>query len=343
MLNFQDLPDEIVLKILSYQEAKDLINCGQVSKRIRRISRDGTLWVTANLEKKIVKTELLEMILSKGCRCLNLCDSIILGSLNSNIKSKLRVLKLRQSKHLKWPAFNKYCDCGRQSFCDCYANTDFIEALLFSCSSLQYLVIEGVNLTPKMAESICKNGKTLQILNLNRSDLDIEGDLNDFKSYWQEIIKCCQELNEVDFAYVNCGEGLIDEDVEFLVKNIPPNVEKLNLSSCPDNWTAFNDYHVEILLRRCNKIKALSLDATAITDLSLKNIRKFLNHTLEELSLGLSYTLISYTGFIELNSIPKLKILNVHYDKYDDQEFQNLRKLLPQVMIKVSHEEKGLG
>ena len=339
MLNFQDLPDELVLKILSYPEAKDLISCGQVSKRIRRISRDNTLWETANLEKKVVKTELLEMILSKGCRSLNLRNSIILGSLNSDTKSQLRVLKLRQSKDLRWPAFNKCCYCDCESFCDCYENTGFIEALLSSCSSLRHLVIEDVFLSPNMAESICKNGKTLQILNLNRSDLDIEGDLNDFKSYWQEIIKCCQELKE----YVNCGEGLMDEDIEFLVKNIPPNVEKLDLSSCPQVWPAFNDYHVEILLRRCNKIKALSLEATVITDLSLKNIRQYLNHTLEELSLGLSYTEISYTGFIELNSMPRLKILNVHYDEYDDQEIQNLRKLLPRVMIKVSHEEKGLG
>ena len=101
MLTFQDLPDELLLKILSFSETKDLIGCGQVSKRIRRISHDGTLWVTANLEKKIVKTELLEMILSKGCRSLNLCYSTILGSLNSNTKSQLRVLKLRQSKDIR--------------------------------------------------------------------------------------------------------------------------------------------------------------------------------------------------------------------------------------------------
>jgi hypothetical protein len=30
--------------------------------RTRKISHDGTLWMTANLERKIVKTELLEMI-----------------------------------------------------------------------------------------------------------------------------------------------------------------------------------------------------------------------------------------------------------------------------------------
>ena len=55
MSKFQDLPDE-------------LVSCGQVSRRIRRISHDGSLWVTTNLERKIVKTELLQMILCKGCK-----------------------------------------------------------------------------------------------------------------------------------------------------------------------------------------------------------------------------------------------------------------------------------
>ena len=276
------------------------------------------------------------MILSKGC------NSIILGSLNSDPKSQLRVLKLRQSKDLGWPAFNKCCYCDCESFCDCYENTGFIKALLSSCSSLRHLVIEDVFLSQNMAESICKNGKTLQILNLNRSDLDIEGDLND---YWQEIIKCCQELKE----YVNCGEGLMDEDIEFLVKNIPPNVEKLDLSSCPQVWPAFNDYHVEILLRRCNKIKALSLEATVITDLSLKNIRQYLNHTLEELSLGPNdgqavsrhlgqdnyYDMIVILpSLFGLKSMQRLKILNLCYIKDDSEEIQNLRQQLPHLMIK---------
>ena len=72
MLDFQYLPDELVLKVLSYSKTKDLISCGQVSKRVRRISHDSTLWVTANLENKIVKAELLDIILEKGCRILNL-------------------------------------------------------------------------------------------------------------------------------------------------------------------------------------------------------------------------------------------------------------------------------
>ena len=254
MLNFQDLPDELVLKLLSYSETKDLISCGQVSKRIRRISRDRTLWVAANLEKKIVKTELLEVILKKGCRILNLCHSTILGTLSSNIKSQLRVLNLSQPVE---------------------ENIAALEDLLFSCCSLQELVMKDVVLTPKMAVSICKNGKTLETLNLNSSDVEILWVICYPYSYFQEIIKCCQKLMEVDLAFVNLKKGLTDEDLEFLAKNIHPNIEKLNLSS-----TFVTDSDVKILLSRCNKIKALSLEARGINDESLKNIKQYLNLTL---------------------------------------------------------------
>ena len=94
---WQDLPDEIILKILSYSEVKDLISYGQVSKRTRNISRDSSLWVTANLEKKMVKTELLELILSKGCKILNISNSTIVGHFSLNTKSQLRVLDSSQS------------------------------------------------------------------------------------------------------------------------------------------------------------------------------------------------------------------------------------------------------
>ena len=92
MSNFQDLPDELVLKILRSSETKDLISCGQVSRKIRRISHDNSLWKTVNLEKKIVKTEFLEMILNKGCQILNISDSTIIGSLILSKASQLRVL-----------------------------------------------------------------------------------------------------------------------------------------------------------------------------------------------------------------------------------------------------------
>jgi hypothetical protein len=106
-----------------------------------------------------------------------------------------------------------------------------LEDLLFSCCSLQELVMKDVVLTPKMAFSICKNGKTQETLNLNSSDLEILWVTCYPYSYFQEIIKCCQQLKEVDLAFVNLNQGLADEDLQFLVKNIHQNIEKLNLSS----------------------------------------------------------------------------------------------------------------
>ena len=40
----ENLPDEMILKILGYVKIQDVINCGQTSKRIRVITRDEKLW-----------------------------------------------------------------------------------------------------------------------------------------------------------------------------------------------------------------------------------------------------------------------------------------------------------
>ena len=111
--NFGDLPNELILKVFSYSEPKELISSGQLSKRIRKISHDKSLWQQVNLSKKIVKTEFLEMILDKGCISLNLSKSIILGSLSLDKESQLRNLNLD--------------DC---------TNIEVLEELLASCYSL---------------------------------------------------------------------------------------------------------------------------------------------------------------------------------------------------------------
>ena len=320
MLNFQDLPDELVLKILGYSESKDLIAYGQVSKRIRKISHDDTLWVAVNLVKKIVKTELLEMILSKGCQILSLSNSTIVGSLSSGVKSQIRYLDLSQSALMVNWRVEAYST----------ENIDFVEKLLFSCCSLQHLKMEGLRITPNMAASICKNGKTLQVLNLNNSHV-IEFHLNynsTMKSCnLQAIIKCCQELKEL--ALIDGDKWLNDEDLEFLVKNISPNVVKVNLSNHD-----VDDDDVKILLSRCNKIKVLNLKETLITNDSLKTMRQYLSHTLEELSLTYDIYEPFPSAHNDLKSMPRLKILNLHCEKVDNNQIQNLRQHLPQLMIR---------
>ena len=332
---WQDLPDELILKILSYSEVIDLIVCGQVSKRTRNISRDNSLWVMATFKEKIVKTELLELILSKGCKILNISDSTIVGILSSSIKSQLRVLSLSQSaRDLLLPGTV------------CYNEETIIvlEQLLFSCCSLQQLEMKGFCITSKMTDSICKNGKTLQALKLNDSFVYESTnpyhytlyrlDNTESKGNIQTIIKSCQELKEVNLNYLNGNgdkfPGLSDVGLDLLAKNITPNIEKLHLAEHD-----LRDDQVKILLSRCNKIKTLSLNAYWLTDDSLTYIRDYLNLTLEELSLddiddddG-----INFTAYFKLKSMSRLKILKLNRKGDNCVEIQKLRQHLPHMKI----------
>ena len=130
MSSFLDLPDELILKVLSYTEIADVLKCGQVSKRIRTISDDNSLFQTVDLSDKYVKTDLLAAVLNKGCKSLNLSDSSIWGNLSLIQNSRLRKLDIT--------------NCRASPY-------DVIEELLASCHSLQTLSLKGLQLTTRMA------------------------------------------------------------------------------------------------------------------------------------------------------------------------------------------------
>ena len=112
-------------------------------------------------------------------------------------------------------------------------------------------------------------------------------------------------MKEVNLADVidNHDYNLSDDCLEFLAKNICPNIEKLDISGL-----RFVDNHFKVLLSRCNKIKELILRSIELTNNSLTIIRENLSLTLEELSLDYSDEL-SLIGFLELKSMPRLKFL----------------------------------
>ena len=48
-LQLEDLPDEMILKVLSYVNIGDLMRCGQVSKRFGKIRDIESLWQNVDL------------------------------------------------------------------------------------------------------------------------------------------------------------------------------------------------------------------------------------------------------------------------------------------------------
>ena len=299
MLNFLDLPDEIILKVFYFltitNEPKDLLSCGQVSKRIRRISHDNSLWLEIYFRDKVVKTEFLEAILSMGCKVLTLFECTILGSLSLHQESQLRLFE--------WKS--------------CEENIEVLEKLLASCDSLETLILQDMTLTTNMATSICRNAETLEVLHF----FDSIGDEISFL----KIIKYCQELKDIELASINYEKGFSDNNLKLLANYFPPNVEKLDLLCLH-----LGDHHVKILLSRCNRIKEINLWATWISADSLKSIAETLNQTLEELSIPEVEDIILFDLVELLKSMPRLKILNCDVQ---DEEIEFLRKKLPHLKI----------
>ena len=102
-LKLEDLPNELILKVFGYLKIKELIHCGQLSKRFREISHDETLWQAMNLYNepwrdcsgnRPVPSDFLHMVISNGCKYLSLNRELIKGDLKLNEESSLIYLKL---------------------------------------------------------------------------------------------------------------------------------------------------------------------------------------------------------------------------------------------------------
>ena len=195
MSSFLDLPDELILKVFSYTETADILRCGQVSKRIRNISNDNSLFQTVNLSGKNVKTELLATVLNKGCKNLILSDSSICGNLSLIPKSKLRddqselelvknlFFVLNTKKIIRFdlltcgPLISGYNSLARlniqaSEIIIAVNNDGELFQSVWFCGKyvkmfLEHLSLEGLQLTPKLLNSICQNRQTLQVFTLN--------------------------------------------------------------------------------------------------------------------------------------------------------------------------------
>ena len=76
-----DLPEEVILKVLGFLDIKELPVCDQVSQRLRAISNDESLWLKLNLFRsqpplrQQLPYDFIEKALENGCQYLSLAGS----------------------------------------------------------------------------------------------------------------------------------------------------------------------------------------------------------------------------------------------------------------------------
>lgn len=297
----EDMPNEVLLKILNYLDIKDILSCAQTSKRINTISHDRSLWQKVNLSGKKVPSDILRLVLNKGCKFLNLKKAFVHGSNDYfNLPSNLKSLDLSS----------------------CKATVDILEELLLSCHSLTKLSLNGINW--KNIHPIIQSGQSLQILNLTGANLNLES--------IQQITKNCVELNEVNFS----GTNLCENSINYLVKNLTSKVVKISL----DGIVGDEHVKILVSRCKKLKALVLGYPFlnNIITDDSITSIVEHLKPTLEELDV--SFCNISGDKILELRSMPKLRVLNFLYLPENPEDIQmrfhevkNLKKQLPNIIF----------
>ena len=115
VLELADFPDEIILKVFTSLDLKDLKNCGKVSKRFRTISYDKLLWQRIDLSGQNVSNAFIQFALDRGCKCLDLDNSKLEVNLKLTEKSQLRHLYLQ----------------------NCVVDDESLEQLISSCQFLE--------------------------------------------------------------------------------------------------------------------------------------------------------------------------------------------------------------
>ena len=295
-----DLPNEVILKLFGFMDIKELLSCGQVSKRLRAIANDESLWLKLNLYGRKVPYDFIEKAAENGCQYLSLVFCGIIGLTGKSESS-----------------FNlKYLNMSR----GCYQSGQGLLKLIQNCSYLQKLSLAYMRMDSDDIQDICQNGKTLQVLDLEGSTIN----LHNQTEVLQDLFINCEHLTELNVRGLN-NNGISQKFlIQTLVDNLTSTILKVNL----DDQKVLSDKHVKKLVKRCNKITHLSLRCTLITNNSVQSIIKHLNTSLEELNVPL--TKVDSATVLGLKSIPTLKTLIYYADAVD---IANLKQKLPHIRI----------
>ena len=254
-LQFEDLPDEIILKVLSnLTKTRDLIRCGHISKRIRRICHDETIWKTFIFIYKTVPSDFLNLVLNNGCKNLRLhCVKIAGDSLNLINPSRLRCLDLTH----------------------CSAKVGVLKEILSSCQNVEKLFLSYAGLSddvdhdiPHLVHHLTKL-KEFGLRHHKFSEESFENLVNnlptcieklglvlgltefDVDKHIKTLVSRCKNLTALSLIGIHITDNTLDN----LIEHLKPNLEEFRTNSTRIRHAV----KVQILLTSMPKLKILNI------------------------------------------------------------------------------------
>ena len=247
---FDELPDEIILKIFSFLSFKSLGNCIQVCHKMKRIAEDTSLWekveawlrqIPRGFFEKMVKLK-VKYISFQHCAVYPI-DFNILKEHNLDLK---------------------YMDISIR-----LGNDEFISELLKCSKSLEYLNIQESwsDCASDCIENIAYQNN-LKVFCISQVELDFES--------VKIIIDRCTKLTDI---CINNAD-LTQQSIAYLCANLTSNARRVDLS-----YNRVIDENVQSLVERCPNLEHLDLSATLVTYKSVTLIVTALKHCLVSLAL----------------------------------------------------------
>ena len=343
--SLEDLPDEILLKILGKVNIRDLIRCSFVNNKIRKIAHDKSLWEKMNLESNVdFPAELLSKLIEKGCEYLSIFGWFgpqtfgnLFSFFNIHISSHLDLFSffnihisirfiisgvngnaIEKNSKLKYLSFrvSEWVPSGLPEFAaSCHA----LEKLSVVCNDIDQSAFDQV------FACIIQNCSTLRVLCIKNCQL---------MSYesMRLILTNCQGLTDLNISDTSISQ----ETMDLLCANLTIGIEKLDIAGQP----TFGDDQLKTLLTRCKTLTELAFDDTFVTDESVDTILQNLSQTLTKLQV--SYSDFSFPNLLKIGAMPNLKILRVcglpTEPRLPKNKTEELIKLLPH--LKSSFERK---
>lgn len=259
--HFGRLSDEMVLHIFKWLPKKTLIRCCFVSSRFNKIVHTDILWTRLDLGDKNLKSGALGNIISRGVVILRLASTDIHEPIFDE-----------EMSHINWHKYK-----SKLQFLDlsmCTITTNSLKIFLSKCRKLKKLSLEHVNVNDEICAEIAAN-TDIDSLNMTMCEGITAIGLHVMAVKLQNI-RC------LNISWTN----LSDSALEIFVRNITPDLLRLNVAGCRNTMT---DQLLSELIERCPALVELDIsDCLKMTTDGLKILAKL--KSLEYLSISRCYS-----------------------------------------------------
>uniref|UniRef100_A0A3P8PKY6 S-phase kinase-associated protein 2 n=1 Tax=Astatotilapia calliptera TaxID=8154 RepID=A0A3P8PKY6_ASTCA len=294
-ISWDQLPDEVVLRIFFCLPLQDLVRISVVCKRWQRLAFDESLWHSVDLEGMTHTALALQQVLRTGIRRLR-CPRSFVEELHLTGRGSLQVVQMDLSSSI--------------------IPTLALEDIICRCRLLECLSLEGLQLSDTIISCLAKNTR-LQELNLSGCSAFSAPVLT-------RMLKSCSRIQQLNLSWCTFDNN----HIKSVVDNLSSSVTHLNLSGYRESLT-LND--VKVLVEKCRQIKTLDLSDSTLLTADCLPVLSQLKHLLH-LSLSRCYH-IHLAALTDVGIMfPVLSQLDV-FGLVQDSQLPSLKREMPHVSI----------